>query len=195
MERKTSCKFTVKVLPIKRLNYVENSQYPLDFIYPDNPTWHENNVDNRFYSDPIITAMTGMMVRPAEKKMPLEHFKVLAITRGFTPTQWLSLAPKHKIRFQETFNALASLKMVNYNRADGADVEYNVARYLTAKNKLSPLVLATQLPPWPTPFHLSTQKHPKILMLINQLMSQYPQELKALKAQLNIKEMSLEKLK
>jgi len=133
LEQKTSCKFSVKVLPIKRLNYSKNSQYSLDFIYPDNSTWHIENSDDRFYSDPIITAMTGMMVRPKEQKMPLEHFKVLAITRGFTPTQWLSLAPKHQIKFQETFNALASLKMVIYNRADGADVEFNVANYLTKK--------------------------------------------------------------
>jgi hypothetical protein len=85
--------------------------------------------------------------------------------------------------------------MVIYNRADGADVEFNVANYLTKKNNLSPLVLAKQLPPWPTPFHLSTQKHPKLLILINQLMKQYPQEIKSLKDKLNIKEISLNSLK
>jgi len=195
LEKKTACKFTVKALPIKRLNFDENNIISLDFIYPDNVTWHDKNDRKRFYSYPLVTAMTGMMVLPKEKNEDLEHFKTLAITRGFTPAQWLSLAPKYTIKYQETHDALASLKMVIYNRADGADVEYNVANYLLNKHHLEKLVLADKLPAWPTPFHISSVKYPAIINRINQLIQKYPDEIQALKDKVGIKEVNLNSLK
>jgi len=195
LEKKTACKFTVKALPIKRLNFDEHNIISLDFIYPDNATWHDKNEGKRFYSYPLVTAMTGMMVRPEEKNEELEHFKTLSTIRGFTPVQWLSLAPKYTIKFHETYNALASLKMVIYHRADGADVEYNVANYLLKKHHLEKLVLADKLPAWPTPFHISSAKHLNIINRINQLIKKYPDEIQALKDKVSIKEVNLNSLK
>jgi len=195
LEQKTNCHLSVKILPIKRLNFDKNNLIQLDFIYPDNITWHDKKAEKRFYSFPLVTAMTGMMVRPDNENSPLEQFKVLATVRGFTPAQWLSLAPKYPIKFHETHDALSSLKMVLYNRADGADVEYNVAQYLLRKNHLGQLVLATKLPALPTTFHISSRKYPEIINQINQLIKKYPDEIQALKDKVNLIETNLNQLK
>ncbi len=195
LEQKTHCHFTVKALPIKRLNFDPNNIIQLDFIYPDNVTWHDSKSEKRFYSLPLVTAMTGMMVHPKNENTALKQFKVLAITRGFTPAQWLSLAPKYPIKFHETHDALSSLKMVLYNRADGADVEYNVAQYLAKQYHLDKLVLASKLPASPTTFHISSRKYPKIINQINQLIKKHPNEIQALKDRVNLIEGNLEQLK
>jgi hypothetical protein len=195
LEQKTNCKFRVKALPIKRLNFDKNNIITLDFIYPDNAIWHDKNTVKRFYSLSLITAMTGMMVRPDKESTALEQFKTLAIVRGFTPAQWLFLAPNYTIKFHETHDALSALKMVLYKRADGADVEYNVAQYLLKKHHLNKLVLAKKLPDWTTTFHISSVQHPDIINKINRLIKKYPNEIQALKDKVNLIETNLEQLK
>ena len=194
LEHKTNCKFVIKALPIKRLNFDQNNKINLDFIYPDNPIWHDNTDNTFFYSSPLVTAMSGMMVRPNNQNRELTSFKVLAIVRGFTPKQWLSETSKPLIEFHETHDALSSLKMVLYNRADGADIEYNVAQYLLKEHHLGELVLATKLPAKPTTFHISSKHQDKIITKINQLIEKYPSEIQALKDKVNLVETSLNQL-
>jgi len=187
VESKTQCKFLFKILPIKRLNLTFNPRSNLDFIYPDNATWHTES-DQRIYSHAIALALGSTMVKPENINLTLENFNILAIPSGFTPAAWLNLPPKYPITIHETVNAKSALLMTIYQRADGADVEYNVANYLIKKYHYNPLVLAKHLPFSPTTFHISTFNHPKLLTLINQLITAYPDEINQLKAQVNLHE-------
>jgi hypothetical protein len=129
LESKSQCKFIIKSLPIKRLNLAFNAQSNIDFMYPDNSNWHDI-ADHRIYSQPIALALGGTMVNPQDKALPISQFKKLAVPLGFTPVAWLALQKHYPIEIHETANAKAALLMTIHQRANGADVEYNVAKYL-----------------------------------------------------------------
>jgi len=185
VENKTQCKFIIKALPIKRLNIAFSQQSSIDFIYPDNTNWHTTS-DKRIYSNTIALALGGTIVRPENANLTLEEFNTLAIPSGFTPVAWLALQKKHQINIHETANAKSALLMTIYQRADGADVEYNVANHLIAKHQYQPLVLAKNLPFTPTSFHISTFNHPEVLNIINKLIKTYPDEIRKLKKQVSL---------
>jgi polar amino acid transport system substrate-binding protein len=174
LKHKTGCNFEVVSLPIKRLNLAFEQQKNIDFIYPDNPNWHDTTQVKkediqRTYSPEITSALGGTMVKAINKNISLTDFNILAIPRGFTPVAWLPLQNKYKVKFREVTDGKAALLMVQTGRVDGADIEYNVAQYLINKYKLTPLVLAKNLPFTPTGFHLSTFSQLKMMSTINEL--------------------------
>lgn len=190
LNQKSACQFIIKALPIKRLQAEYLNTNKIDFIYPDNPNWHNGNSETvsmkREYSAPLITALGGTMVKLSHQHITLETFKKLAFPRGFTPVAWFPFVDKHHISFTETSNALSALMMVSTGRVDGADIEYNVAKYLINKHELETLVLANQLPFTPTKFHLSTIREPELLGHISSLITQHTSDLNAIKTSLNI---------
>jgi len=182
------CQFKVVSLPIKRLNYFFE-EGKIDFIYPDNPNWHDQvTANSRIYSQPLVTALGGTVVSLLDEYIELTNFKRLAFPRGFTPIAWLPLQAEHLIEFSETNSAKAALLMVQAGRAQGADVEWNVANYLISQHSLEPMALGKNLPFTPTAFHIATLEHKRRLTEINQLMHNNREQLEALKRQLNIQE-------
>jgi len=187
LAQKTNCQFKIKVLPIKRLQLSFANQQ-VDFMYPDNPNWHNEPDAKRFYSIPVTTALGGTMVKADKKSIDLTMFKTLAFPRGFTPVAWYQLNNKERLVFKEVSSPLAALKMVIANRADGADIEYNVASFLTEKYQLEPLVLAKDLPFTPTHFHISTYNQVDTLKVMNTLIATNPQLISKLKQKHNLAE-------
>jgi hypothetical protein len=189
LSQKTGCEFQIKPLPIKRLKLAFEQKNDIDFIYPDNPNWHGNssNVSNkRIYSQPIAKALGGTMVKEANKKVTLSGFEFLAFPRGFTPVAWLSLQPQYQIKFREVTDAKAALLMVQSNRVDGADIEYNVAQYIIKKYNLSSIVLADNLPFTPTDFHLATLTQPDMIQIINTLILNNKKDINKMKLKVNL---------
>ncbi|WP_448550368.1 hypothetical protein [Thalassotalea fusca] len=182
------CQFKVVSLPIKRLNYFFE-QGEIDFIYPDNPNWHDQvTANSRIYSQPLVTALGGTMVNLLDEYITMKDFKRLAFPRGFTPIAWLPIQAEYLIEFSETNSAKAALLMVQAGRAQGADVEWNVANYLIQQHSLEPMALGKYLPFTPTEFHIATLNHKSRLTEINQLMHNNREQLDALKRKLNIQE-------
>jgi len=182
LSEQTQCNFQVKVLPIKRLNAEFEKTDNIDFVYPDNPNWHDSAINaKRYYSKRLVTALGGTMVKPEHELISIEQFTNLAFPRGFSPVAWYPLQAKYGIQFTETLNATSALKMVLVNRVDGADIELNVARYLIDKAGMEPLVLAKNLPFTPTGFHLSTYRETALLEQINTLISNRQLDLAVLK--------------
>ncbi len=186
LSQKTQCQFQVKSLPIKRLKLAYEKTGNIDFIYPDNPSWRDGNPVPRFFSDKIITALGGTMVKESNVNITIENFHSLAFPRGFSPVAWYPLQEKYDIHFSETINALTALKMVDTQRVDGADVEYNVAHFLMEKGFVHHLALAKNLPFTPTTFHLSTFKEQALMLYINDVIRQNKEEIHKLKQRLNI---------
>jgi len=189
LSQKTGCDFQIKPLPIKRLKLAFEQQNDIDFIYPDNPNWHDNTsnvTDKRIYSLPIAKALGGTMVKEANKKVLLNEFELLAFPRGFTPVAWLSLHQEYEIKFREVTDAKAALLMVQSSRVDGADIEYNVAQYIIKKYNLSSMVLAENLPFTPTDFHLATLTQPVMMKVINTLLLTNTDDIKKMKLKVNL---------
>lgn len=191
LKQKTGCQFKIISLPIKRLNLAFEQQQAIDFIYPDNPNWHQANPavqakKSRFYSSTITTALGGTMVKQANQNITLPNFSILAIPRGFTPVAWLPLKQQYPIKFREVTNAKAALLMVQANRATGADIEYNVAQYLIKRHQLAPMVLANNLPFTPTGFHLSTFKQVEMIKHISELIKENQSEINKIKKKFNL---------
>ncbi len=191
LAKKTQCNFQVKSLPIKRLKYAYENTGNIDFIYPDNPNWHDKNSQQRFFSKGLVTALGTTMVKAKNVSMEIGNFHSLAFPRGFSPVAWYPLQQKYGITFSETSNALAALKMVDANRVDGADVEYNVAQYLMLQGEIHNLKVAQNLPFTPTSFHLSTLKEQVFITYINDIIEQSFDEIETIKQQLGIVEQLL----
>lgn len=188
LEQQTQCQFKVISLPIKRLNLLFNqADSIIDFVYPDNPNWHSQQVP-KYYSIALVTALGGTMVQSANKKMSLAEVTTLVAPRGFTPVAWLALKPQYRFSINETASAKAALQMVATNRASAADVEYNVAQELIRKHQLPPLVLADNLPFTPTTFHLASNTQPELITYFNQKLAELSPQLQKLKHQHKIVE-------
>lgn len=186
---KTGCQFTVRVLPIKRLKSEYEHKNSIDFIYPDNPNWHDKDShtsNKRSFSSPIAIALGGTIVTEDNENMTISEFRSLAFPRGFTPVAWYAYQEQYPITFTETVNAVSALKMVTTNRVDGADIEFNVAQHLIHKNNLGPLVLAKELPFTPTSFYLSTLTEHEMLAELTTLINRNQKEIIQLKSSLNI---------
>jgi len=183
----TGCKFQITALPIKRLNIIFEKRR-IDFIYPDNPIWHEHKPlkITRYYSPSIATALGTTMVKKEFKNISLADFNELAIPRGFSPVAWYPLQKKHLIKFREVSNAEAALRMVQAGRVDGADIEYNVAQHIVRTKKLEPLVVGAKLPYTPTGFHLATADHPNMLNVINDLINNNQDKLDQMRKSVNL---------
>jgi hypothetical protein len=105
LEQKTSCEFTVISLPIKRLNLPFEKKQTIDFIYPDNPNWHNTSQQDRkgpprVYSPSLTVALGGTMVTELNRDISLTQFDILAIPRGFTPVSWLPIQTQYQISFR-----------------------------------------------------------------------------------------------
>ena len=70
------------------------------------------------------------MVKPSNANLDMAKFNTLAVPRGFTPIQWFKLQGRYDFNIVEVSTAWDALNMVLLGRADGADIEFNVANAL-----------------------------------------------------------------
>ncbi|MCC2616351.1 transporter substrate-binding domain-containing protein [Aestuariibacter halophilus] len=183
-------------LPTKRLQR-ELYKGTVNLAYPDNPRWHQKEQlpDERYYSDTVAVALTGTMVPPDRQGMPLESFNVLAIPFGFTPVKWYDAINQHRIRVATFPDALAALQAVILGRADGADVEWNVSRYLLEQSEQSEqLVLDKNLPYLEVSFHVSTYQHRELVEQFNRYLQSAEQQLHALRQRYQLRGPASEQL-
>lgn len=176
--------FVFKALPVKRL-YKDSAELT-DFVYPDNLVWQPNlGVDQsitKYYSAPVIYTLGATMVLPQNQLMTQADFKVLANIHGFSPTRWVVLKKKYKFKILDVPDAESALRMTLKGRVDGANVEYNVARYHLAQMKQAKaLVMAEHLPFTNLAFHLSSQKHPQQILRFNQFLIEQQEQIQQLK--------------
>jgi len=178
-------KFSYIPLPVKRLHHEMLINQSIDLVYPDNPAW----IGARFkgyklsFSQPLVNILGGTMVLAKNKGKGFTEFNSLTVTHGFTPVEWLKVRPYHPFKLFEVPDAISALKLVAMGRADGADVEYHVARYLISQDQsLSDLVLDPDLPFSSAGFHLSSIKQSQLIAELDSFIRQNPAEVRQLKA-------------
>lgn len=180
---------TYITLPTKRLQ-TELIKGTVDLAYPDNERWSPVALQakGKHYSAAIAHATGGTMVLSRNKSLPIEQFKILAIPHGFTPAKWFESIAKHNIKVTTFYDASAALQAVILGRADGADVEYHVARHLLkVAGSSEKLVMATHLPSNVVEFKASTFKHPKILKELDEFIRVNPALIELLEKQYQLK--------
>lgn len=161
-EKRNNVKFVYISLPNKRLKQRFFERRDLDLIYPLNPSWLNPDIDQRglMFSSPITKIIGGTMVMPKNKKLTMDKFSTLAVPRGFTPIEWYKLQGKYDFNIVEVANAWDALNMVMLGRADGADIEFNVANVLLAKKQqANQLVLGEYLPISQIHFFMASYRH------------------------------------
>jgi hypothetical protein len=150
-------------LPLNRLRRARGGEGDFDLIYPDNPAWPKGESPPR-YSQPLVRIVGATMVEPARQAMLPDAFRVLAAPRGFTPVEWLPRLDDGTVVLLEAASPRGALELVLRRRADGADVEYNVARHLLkAMGDAEALVVAYHLPLSSIAFHVSSTRSPELI--------------------------------
>lgn len=182
--KKSGHTFEYQALPVKRLKR-ELQAGRVDFIYPDNPNW-QGKVQlqsDKIFSRSFITSYGNTMVLAKRKNQSLTNFKLIAVPHGFTPVMYDELVAKGRIQLVEVPDAFSALKLVLLERVDGADVEFNVANYLTLQMGHEGAVSQNlRLPSDPATFHLSPRKHPHVIEQLNQFLSANTALIKDLKS-------------
>lgn len=181
---KNNHKFTYVVLPIKRLRKKLLETNQIDFMYPDNPIWEQylSPIDNKIYSDEIITAVGGTLVRKENLGKGVYTVKSLSVPHGFTSTEWLKIKKQRSLKILAVQDAQSALDVIIKDRVDAADVEFNVAQHLLkAMGKQSEIKLDPSLPYIDVSFKLSTKNHINIINEFNVFLSENKQSIDALK--------------
>ena len=190
-EKQANVKFQIVALPTKRLNRRFFKDRDLDLIYPFNPGWVSPETDKTslMFSAPIVQILGGTMVKTENRDMELSEFSVLAVPRGFTPIEWYKLRDQYEFQILEVANAWDALQMVMLGRADGADIEFNVARALLNKYKKSDaLDLGQKLPFSSIHFFMATYNQHFLLTKFDTFMRDNHQAIEALKQKYQLQE-------
>jgi polar amino acid transport system substrate-binding protein len=188
IQEDTDLDIDVQALPIKRLDHAFFDAGSIDLIFPVNPNWYPDKTDLT-YSTAIVNIIGSTMVKSANIDMTLDDFKVLVVPFGFKPIEWIKIQNDYGFRVFEVPDATQSLNMVLNGRADGADIEYNVARYLLAKSgKTQQLQIGPNLPLSKVAFHFAGKKGSAAIATINQWMLENQAHVEAYKKTLNLLE-------
>lgn len=193
IEQDTELTFDVQSLPIKRLDHAFFNTKELDLIFPTNPNWYQNRADIAF-SKPIVNIIGGTMVKAHNSKLTMHDFKVLVVPFGFKPIEWQKIQSEYLFRILEVPDASNSINMVLNGRADGADIEFNVANYLLRKmGRSGELSLGTELPVSNIGFHIAGHKKQEAnegapITIINHWIEHNAEKLQSYKDKLNIVE-------
>lgn len=153
-------------LPLKRLQS-ELRKGNVDFVYPDNARWHENeehHLHGMKFSRALTMAVYGTMVHRQRQEVGLDNFRSVAFPQGFVPTKWQKLYEQKKLQLIETSTAEIAIKMVLRGRADGADIEYSVTQYILDKiGRPGEVHMDEALPLTIVGFRLSSIQHKGLL--------------------------------
>lgn len=168
--------FSYESRPVARLHDEFLNRGKFDFKYPDNHHWQADAKQGKsvIYSEPVVTFIDGVMVRPADKGKGEAHLKALGTIRGFTPWIYMQQIEAGTVRVHESSDFERLLKMAINNRVDGVYLNIDVARYQlkSALQDADALVFDDGLPFSRDHYHLSTLKHGEIIQQFNRFLSE-----------------------
>lgn len=171
---KTGYDVVYVTMPVLRLQK-ELFKGSVDLIYPDNPKWYNPVIDAsvKTFSKPVTRALGGTIMRPETVGSGINKVQRLAMPLGFTPVNWQQRVDKkltHLIRVTNTFNAL---ELIYLERADAANLEFNVTQYIAKTNpQLGTFTLDPKLPHDRVAFMLSTIKNTSLIEEFNQFLAE-----------------------
>lgn len=179
--------FEYIALPIPRL-YLEFYQGKLDFKVPANPYWQAKIKKQKgleiYYSTPIFAYSDGVMTLPDKAKNKL---KVLGVTSGFTPRDYLEKIESGEIIKKENPNIKGLLEQTMMGRIDGAYTNIAVGKYYLNNilNKTDSLIFAKEQAHTTSNYHMGTMKHPEIIKKLNLFLEKNKSKIQKIQQELN----------
>lgn len=174
--------FTYHAMPILRLQR-ELVKGNVDFVYPDNPKWYDapGNEVKKYYSVPLVRALAATLVKPENKYQTIDFVQRLAMPLGFTPVHWRQRVDSNLTRLVSVNDSTIALQLLQRNRVDAADLEYNVVQYIVSITpELGPFTLAPNLPHENIGFMLSTIRHPELIKDLTEFILSNPKIMQTL---------------
>ena len=175
-------------LPIKRFNkwYVEQG---IDFKFPDNVRWRteKQNKLGITFSQSVIKLMAGSYVLKSNANFTRSDVKKLATIFGFMPTLWLDKVASKELTLIEENTPFSIVKHVIHGNVDATNIDANVIRHnLKLLGKPNEIILDTHIKHEVYSYHLSSIKHPQIIIQFNEFLQHNTQLLKQLKKKYGI---------
>lgn len=178
-----------RALPVPRL-YASLFEGQLDFKFPDNAYWKKEQRAGKkiFYSDPVAAFIDGTNVLPGRKINNAAEIHRLGTMGGFTPWSWMDAIKAGKITLSENTRLEALVKQALAGRVDGVYASVAVINYQLDHVLKQPgaLVFNPALPYSRDNYHLSTLKHPEILIEFNDWMRKNRDRVAALKSKYGV---------
>jgi len=145
-----------------------------------------NRIPN-IYSGPIISAVSTTFVRKEHQNIDISQIKKVAIPFGYSANTWIEPIRRYGIRSIPARNLISALREVSYEKAEAADVEYNVGQYLIKENPiLDNLTVHPDLPHRSVNYHLSSIKHINVLEKLTKFVQDNPELISELKRKYSV---------
>lgn len=164
-----------KVKPVNEL-YQDLLKGELDFKFPDNPEWKYEAKQNKniLYSDTVQSDVDGLFVLPKKMGISLEKIKKVGTLKGFTVVSLEHNIRNGNIHVAEYDDTSMLIQAAIKGKIDGAYLSKGVGNYYLSKILRSPgkLVFDESLPTSSNPYYLSTLKQDKLLLKLNEWLSQ-----------------------
>jgi hypothetical protein len=173
-------------LPIKRFDkwYLEQG---IDFKFPDNIRWRENNRLNITFSDPVLELMAGTYVLKKNAKLTRENVNALGTILGFFPTLWLDRLKAGQTTLHEESTPLGVVKHLLHGNVEATNIDENVIRHnLALLGKPGEIVLNTQIHHEKYNYHFSTINYPEVIEKFNLYLQDNEDKINQLKVKYNI---------
>jgi len=156
----------------------------LDLKFPDNPRWSVEAKRKHAvsYSDSLVTASEGLIVRKAQLGQPLSSLHSIGLVRGFTAHGYQQYVHGGQLRLVEATSLDGLLQELANGHIDGVYAEFQVVR-----QRLKLLKLEDQLAPNPNlpldrnDFALSTIRRPEVVTAFNRFLHENPALVRAIK--------------
>ncbi|WP_334030230.1 hypothetical protein [Alteromonas sp. P256] len=184
--------FVYVALPVKRLQ-MELSKGSIDFVYPDSSIWYNSitNTNDKSFSLPLTFAITGTIVKKKKAGNGVNAIKHLAMPLGFTPVNWQDRINNGDTLVTAVQNVHQGLALLQQERVDALDLEYNVAQYSTAAlSRYDDVTLDLTLPHKEIAFSISTLEYRGVIDELNHFITSNPQLIKEIRARYAITSLS-----
>lgn len=183
--------FEYRAYPVSRL-YASFFGGEVDFKYPDNPTWNQNDrapLENALsYSAPVVAYVDGVSVLPELAEAGVEDIAVLGTVAGFTPWAWMDHIAAGHVTLTENADFTALIRQVQGGRIDGAyaNVAVVMDRLERVLGQPDALVFNPALPYSLGYYHLSSLHHPEVLADLDAWMDERADWIAALKQEMGV---------
>lgn len=165
--------FVYKAFPVKRL-FHEFVNGVGDLKYPDNDKWalHIKKDKEIHYSDPVVTYVNGVLVRPDKLGEGTGAIKKLGLVAGWTPIGFQDQIESGQVSLIENNSYSGLLKQAIAGRIDGAYSNVATSTYYLKNVVGQPAALAfdQSLPHVRSARLLSSTNHPELIAEFNQFL-------------------------
>ncbi|MBG6177941.1 ABC-type amino acid transport substrate-binding protein [Labrenzia sp. EL_208] len=167
--------FEYKAFPVKRL-FHEFVNGVGDLKYPDNENWakHIKKDTEIHYSDPVVTYVNGVLVKPDNLGKDLASIQKLGLVAGWTPIGFQEQIADGSVRLSENNSYAGLLKQVIAGRIDGAYSNVATSNHYLSNVLGQPtaLVFDQSLPHVRSARVLSSTKHPELIEEFNEFLEE-----------------------